>query len=546
MISSVALLLGGCVVATVGTVELWLLLQASQCVRTDYEKDLEELEEQLRRDLEQRAERGQVPDWIRYRAELDRLFEPLDERLRSLSSAALSAGLGGTILALIAHALVFLIIDGEFNTDPRQVIVGIGIGLFGSLAGVVCNLAIILGFLPQLEKRFVAASRPVIARLQEASDRHPATEAFVLTLKKEMEELRETLRGEVGEAFKQAIGQFPEILGQLRAQLASLAEVAENQGKNVEVMVTNVDNSSKLLKESSELLEPTIRPLAQVSQQLVALPRELSKVLTLQQQLWIDDLNHRHQERWDQLNNLVEVSKKHEGSVRVEVGEIRAAVEAIPKQLGDAVRGAADRFGDRFGLQAREHLNDYKSFLTEHEAKWRNKLGEVLPDLLKAAKEPIEANLIPRLEGVAETLEKNTQALADAGKDAASYHQAWKKTQEEALGSWIETSEKIESANRSLGDSEHQLRRTASILEGSAGDLERVAKVEEAFERNLRESLERVTSDYLGEVRGVLDELEQRRKKYDAILDNQSKLIVDLIGRAVERYPAPPSQGLEH
>jgi hypothetical protein len=182
-------------------------------------------------------------------------------------------------------------------------------------------------------------------------------------------------------------------------------------------------------------------------------------------------------------------------------------------------------------------LKDYQTFLEDHEEKWRTKIGDVLVDLLKEAKQPIENELIPKLEEVAETVQENTRALSDAGKDFTSYHREWKQTQDEALGSWIKTSEKIESAAQSLGGSEKQLLRAAAILESSAGELERIAQLEEAFEKNLRESLGRVTADYLGEVRSVLDEMEKRRQRYDTILERQTEIIVELINRAVERYP---------
>ena len=66
----------------------------------DYPR-MRELNARFADDLVGRARRGQGPDWLRYRAELDRLFEARDDRLRSFAAAALAAGLGATLIALV-------------------------------------------------------------------------------------------------------------------------------------------------------------------------------------------------------------------------------------------------------------------------------------------------------------------------------------------------------------------------------------------------------------------------------------------------------------
>jgi len=537
MISLTSIIIGVFIILLVGAVEFWLLSLARACVHRDQTERLSELEGQLLRDLEQRAERGLAPDWIRYRAELDRLFEPSDDRLRSLAAAALSTGLGGTILALILHALIFLFIDGGFNTSPYEVVVGIGIGLFGSFAGVACNLWIILLYLPQHEKLFEAATQPVLRRLREASDTHPATEAFVRTLREEMSELRNVLSNQVGQAFSNAIGQFPAILEGLKIQLKELSDVVESQGSNITKMTEQFEDSSRALEKSSERLEPAIKPLAGIAQDLVALPTELSKVLTRQQQVWIEDLDHRHGERWEQLNRLLEGAEKHERAMRAEVAEARRAVEAIPQQLGDAVQNAANTFGDRFGNQARDHLNEYKAFVLEHDEKWRTKIGDMLADLLAEAKHPIEFDLIPRVEAITAKIEEHTKTLASAGKDLAGYLESKHETQGEALESWIATSERIEKAAQAIAQTEEHLRSAATTLETSASDLGRITEIEESFEQNLTASLHQVTDRYLEHLQNVIGEMKQRQERYDAILESQTQVIVDLITRTVERYP---------
>src|SRR5215467_5956851 len=78
-----------------------ILSRAWRAARSDGCARLAELGEEFAADLIRRAGRGREPDWLRYRGELDRLFESRDEQLRSLAAAALAAGLGSTLVALM-------------------------------------------------------------------------------------------------------------------------------------------------------------------------------------------------------------------------------------------------------------------------------------------------------------------------------------------------------------------------------------------------------------------------------------------------------------
>ncbi len=523
------LMVGGSLVAAIVAVEAWLLGKAWRCVRRDLAGEIAEVEARLLLDIDHSARRGFAPDWGRYRDELDRLYEPLDERLKNLASAALASGLGGTILTLIAHALVFLPASGDFDVSPRQVILGIGVGLSGSFAGVVSNLIITLGYLPRLEERFEAATRPVWQRLRDASHRRPATEAFVETLQQEMVELRGVLGSEVGDAFKAAIGQFPDILGSLNSQLEELSRVVQAQGENVKDMITTVDESARNVKESSELLAPAIRPLVEFSEKLTALPGAISEVLIRQEKVWVEDLDQRHEERFQQLSSLVEDAGKQERAMKLEINDLVRVVDAIPEKLRESIERGAGTFSDRFQFLAGEHLEALKEFSARNEEEWHGKIARVVEDLLRSAQRPIEDNLVPRIEDLGDKLTTNAEMLSEAGKEFNRYHQAWLKSQDEQLASWVDAAIKIEGAATSLGESEGHLRRAAGALEGSAETLDGVTEIQGAFEEKLRASLAGVTESYIQEIHSVLGEMKKRSERYDAVLKDQSRVLIEAL-----------------
>jgi ABC-type transporter Mla subunit MlaD len=540
-------------------VQVLLFRSARRISSRDHEGELEGQDQRWMDDVVRRARRGSAPDWPWYRSEIDRLFEPVDDRLRVLGAAALATGLGGTIATLIAHLLDAALGSG---IDPATVIPGMGVALFGSLAGVVNHLIIALHLLPRAEARFQQSSEALVRRLREAEEEHPPAETLVQTFQDELSSLREVLGSQFASAFADAVPEFPRVVERL-------ADVVERQATTVDGAVDDLKASSKLVADSSQRLRPAAEKLAAASDDLVAMPERLSSVLSLTRQAWLEELRDDQKQATESLKELlVDLNRtwtNREQELLDRVDAIARASERLPGEFAKRLGEMADDLGTRFGQEARSYNRELTaeiarenekllSQVRDHERDWQNTLGDSVRQVLEQMATEIRSPLVAALESTSGELGAMAGKVGAVSGQLETAHETWRRSHEEALSGWREVSERVEGAARTLAGGEADLGRAVAALDAGAAHLERIAGLTGDFEEALKESLREVTSQHLeelrpvyGEVSRMVEELESTRGQFDGILGQQSDFIRGLIhqilaGRGLE---VPPGAEVE-
>jgi len=527
------------IATVVGVIQGGLFWYGRRTALKDHRVALQHREQSFVEDLSRRARRGSPPDWTWYRAEIDRLFEPVDDRLRTLAAAALATGLGGTIGALIVHLLGATLAGG---IDPHTIVPGMAVALFGSLAGVINHLAISLRLLPRAEAHFDQGSEQVILALRTAEEEHPPAESWSEKLQDEIGALREALGSQFASAFADAVPEFPRVV-------TRLAEAVERQATTVDGAVGDLRESSKLVASTSKRLRPAAEKLAAVSDDLVAMPDRLASVLSATRQHWLEEL-HDDQQRTnealrDLLTDLNQTWTNREQELLDGVGAITRASERLPDAFADRLRSMSDDLGTRFGQEARSYTrsladtvaSEHEKLLEQvrdHERDWTNALGNSVRQILDGMSSEVDERLAAKLEEVA-------GHLAEAASRFERAHEDWRRSHEEALAGWQEVATTVDGAAGTLAGGEASLERAVDALRESADHLDRIAQLSGEFESALQESLREVTGHHLdelkpvyGEVSRMVEELKSTRGQVDGVLGQQSEFIRGLIQQILQ------------
>lgn len=529
--------------------QILLFWRARRQVFKDHTEILESHEARFVEDIARRARRGSAPDWTWYRGEIDRLFEPVDDRLRVLAAAALAAGLGGTIGALIAHLVTGALQGG---VEAWSVIPGMGVALFGSLAGVMNHLLIALRMLPRAEARFGAASEQLLRRLRSAEEEHPPAETLVEAFREELSGVREALSTEFSSAFQTAIMGFPDVVEGLKTNMDRLAQAVEDQASHSKGAVEDLRKCSTLVSESSERVEPAAKQLANVSDQLVKLPDRLGQVLAGGRHHWIEEMHEEQRKSRDQISEILNAMQSRNRELDHKVGEIVQSVNALPKEFHQRLESMSESLGAAFARDARNANLDlaqridgaYRQHLEEvraHEQEWQNTLGHSVGKVLDEISSRLDSEVLQRLDGLADELGGASVQLFEVSERLREAHERWCRVHEDALDGWRRVGERVEGAAETLAAGETHLEQTVSALGESADHLDRIARLNEEFESALQESLKQVTGRHLeelqpvyGEVSRMVEELQATRSKFDGILGRQSEFIRGLIAQIVD------------
>ncbi|HVT14658.1 MAG TPA: hypothetical protein VHQ90_00565 [Thermoanaerobaculia bacterium] len=514
-------------------------------------------------DIQECARRGQGPDWPRYRAELDRLFEAHDDRLRSLAAAALAIGLGGTLLALLVTLVGQAAQRGEMNLDPMAVLTGTGVCLIGSLLGVIVNLRIVLGLLPRAQRRFTDLADPVLQGLERIAEQHRPQEALTEALRQELGAIRQSFSTEFSSAFSTAITGFPEVVERLAWQLELLVKVVEAQGRGIDSAVRDLSACSLAVASSSQELQPTARKLADASALLVDLPSRLREVIDSSRETWLASLREQQEESVRQLVSLQreaeEASRTRERQMlaavrelQASVSEVRAAVGQIPGQLTTEVGAMAGRLGREFGNEARVHTQDLVNHLAgeyqrllerveEHEKRMRNDIGSAVEELLAKVANRVDEGIVAHLQAAGEELRKLAATLPGAAQRLETAQTEWVEAQRDMLAGWNLVNERTNEAARKLAAADGKLGAGVEALAASALHLERIAHADGEFESSLRTALREVTASHLAELKpfyedlmGMAHELNDGRARLDTILDRQSAFVEQCIAHLMK------------
>jgi hypothetical protein len=538
------------VLLAVAAIQAVLLRKAHELSRQDDRASLRELAEPFAADVRARAKRGQSPDWLRYQAETDRLFEFRDDRLRSLAAAALAVGLGGTLFALF----VSILLGHGTGFEPAALIQSMGVSLLGSLTGVVVNLLIVLVYLPAAERRFATGAKSFFKELAAEADQHPPQEAFTQTLREELSLIRESLNTEFASAFSTAITGFPRVVAALGFHIEKLSSVVEKQGQGIGDAVGEIVRCAAVVTDSGSRLQPAAEKLAEATDLLVRMPQELAAVVDETRNQWLTGIREQHEEH---VRQLLELQRQVEDTARererqvltvtrelqAAVAEVRDAVSQIPDHLAAEVARASGRLGIEFGREARDHTNElanrlgreYEALLgriEKHEQESRNNTGLIVQELLDRVSGLVEERMVGHLQKVAGELGEAVRLLPEATHALAEVHARLSRSQSESLESWTVVSQRTGDAAQKLVDADGHLYVAVEALAESASHLGKVAALTDGFEGSLLKSHQEAVGQYMAGLDSLREQLIDLLRKVndgharsDKVLENQSELI---------------------
>jgi hypothetical protein len=538
------------VLLAVAAIQAALVRKARELSRQDDRTSLAELAEPFAADVRARAKRGQSPDWLRYQAETDRLFEFRDDRLRSLAAAALAVGLGGTLFALFVS-----ILSGQgTGFEPATLVQSMGVSLLGSLTGVIVNLLIVLFYLPAAERRFATSVKGFFKELAAEADQHPPQEAFTQTLREELSLIRQSLNTEFASAFSTAITGFPSVVADLGVHIEKLSSVVEKQGQGIGDAVGEIVRCAAVVTDSGSRLQPAAEKLAEASELLVRMPQELAAVVDETRNQWLTGIRKQHEEHVKQLLDLhkqvEDTGRERERQVlmvtrelQAAVAEVRDAVSQIPDHLAAEVAKISGRLGIEFGREARDHTNElaerlgreYEALLgrvEKHEQESRNNIGLIVQELLDRVSSLVEERMVENLQKVAKDLDATVRLLPEAARGLAEAHVELSRTQAESLESWKMVSQRTGDAAQKLVDADGHLHVAVEALAAGADHLEKIAALTGGFEGSLLKSNQETVGQYmtgLDSLREQLIDLLQKvndgHLRSDRFLESQSEFI---------------------
>lgn len=455
----------------------------SHLLRRRAGSELQDLLTQFTADIMTRSVRGLDPDWVRYSEESDRQHEDSCERIRNYATTALATGIGGTMLMLMLHLWTTA---GSTDAVP-SLLHEMGLALVASLLGVVCNLAILLFILPGASDQFRVERQRVntaLLRISEANQPRTPTMNLNDTVSEKLEGFlenaadnfpgvitgfRESVEslGIVASEFKSSAVQiesttaaisssmsgldaFPTNLGQIltRTRRKWSSDLREQQGQYVETFRQVLDEQARTVRETlAELREWQANRgeaeskwreerSAEENRHRSALVELLNNataeqgaavgraVTTLEE--W-QARRTEADERWLEMQASDRATQnRFLRQVENATGDVARTVKDLPQAFSDRIVGASDTLGRRFGLEARQQVEDVtvamqkgnqelRDHLEGHIRQLVNKMGDIVQQGLKPTEEEIAR--IGRNLGVAsEDLRVSIKEFADHGQ----------------------------------------------------------------------------------------------------------------------------------
>ena len=445
--------------------------------------ELQDLLPQFTADVMARSGRGVDPDWVRYTEESDRQHEDTCERIRNYATTALATGIGGTMFMLTLH----LWTTAE-STDSVPALLGeMGLALVASLLGVVCNLAILLFILPGASDQFREERKRVntaLLRISEAN--RPRTSAT--SLNEAISEKLETFLENTASNFPEVITGFRESVESLgsvafdfktsakKIELSTAALSSSMSG--LDVFPTNlgeeltrareewtsdirereehyVDAFRKVLDEQAKIVGETLTKVQEWQanraeaeskwreQRSVEANRHRSALVELFNKATaaqgavvgralttLDEWQAKRteaDERWLEMQASDRAThSRFLRQVENATGDVARTVERLPQAFSDRIVVASDTLGKRFGLEARQQVQDVtaamqkgnqelRDHLEGHVRQLVNKMGDIVQQGLKPTEEEI-ARIGGNLRAAGEDLRRSIQQFADHGQ----------------------------------------------------------------------------------------------------------------------------------
>ena len=455
----------------------------SHTLRRRSGSELQDLLTQFTADIMTRSGRGLDPDWVRYSEESDRQHEDTCERIRNYATTALATGIGGTMFMLTLH----LWTTAESTAAVPSLLQEMGLALVASLLGVVCNLAILLFILPGASDQFReerqrvntalhkiteanqprtpaknlndAVSEKLEKFLENTADNFPGVitgfresveslggvasdfrtgaeqiesstaalsssmsglDAFPTNLREELTRARQEWTGDLRERQEQYVDAFRKVLDEQASTVReTLAELREWQGNKAEAESKwREERSVEENRHRNALVELLNKATAE---QGAVVGRTLATLEGWQAKRTEAD------ERWLEMQASDRAThSRFLRQVENATGDVARTVKDLPQAFSDRIVGASDTLGKRFGLEARQQVEDVtvamqkgnqelRDHLEGHVRQLVNKMGDIVQQGLKPTREEIAR--IGRNLGVAgEDLRRSIKEFADHGQ----------------------------------------------------------------------------------------------------------------------------------
>lgn len=300
--------------------------------------ELRDLLHEFTVDIQDRAKRGQDPDWLRYSEESDREHEYKCESFRNYATTALATGIGGTMFLLF----IYLMTAPESGDTIQPLLSAMGLALVASGLGVATNLGILIGLLPRANKRFNSKRKAFLEKLHGICRQNPPTQ------------VGDTVSEGLERVVASAAASFPEVFKTFRESVLSLGEVAG------------------VFSDSTKKMEAATAVLSVSVNELNILPGNLGKQLSEVRQAWTRDVK-KNQELY--LAKFGEVLDGQNEAVQKTLSELKtwqaARMQAEARWHAERTEAEASWLADR-----REAEASWQGDRTEAEVRWRAQRDE--------------------------------------------------------------------------------------------------------------------------------------------------------------------------
>ena len=453
-----------------GVVGILLTYYLIQCfrLRSDAGNDLTALGRLFTNDIEDRAVRGQNPDWKRYSDEGDRQHEVMSEAMRNYATTALATGVGGTMAMLFLHFSAGS--SGSTDTRLAELFDAMSFALLASGFGVTSNLIILLFVLPSADIRFERMRAEFVRDLHHISVEHPP-ENITARLT--------TILGERLDAALRATAQdSSDAIRTLHHSVASLSSVAttfqdgtstlSSAGSSISDSVTKLEALTiGLCKETMSVHKAWMAGLDtwQTKFHVVAsgisesvgrlgnLPVEFGTELSKVREGWASDIAEAQTAQVVELKNMIDA---HASDVRQMLGVLEAwnsnlasadeqrqaqrvdeqiaheralryltdstsdivdAVRELPTNFERGIQNSSQMLGKEFGIQAHQQVADLNTALRQHGRDLDETLGKHVGRMTDEMANMVYQGLKPTLEPTLEAIARIGDNLETLGKD---------------------------------------------------------------------------------------------------------------------------------
>lgn len=470
-----------------------------------------------RRDLGERAARGEAPDWLRYLDDADRVvLEPRD-RARNYATAALAGGVGGTMLTLLTEVFSnpdlrsAIAVGANGDADFERLPLLVGLALVVSVAGVVNHLALLLGLIPKLENRVQGAMDEFRAELQKVSIDSPPHETFV-----------DSVRSELATAFSDALQRLPEAFADFGRNVSGLRE------------------SGVALATASAQIGPIAASLTGAAEEFRAMPAELDKVLRETREAWREEIRADQQQFLEEVKEVLvqqkELLERTQRNLETWETNRQKAQLDLDLQIGNLaadVSGAVDRLPGVFSEHAEKAAAVMGKSLEQQVANLVAELGQQVGVGNEKLRGHFEDNVKELngtfLNGTREVVRKAVGDVYehDLFKTLVEIGNGLKKATEDLPG-------QAESFSESLAVADEKLRSALDGIVEAGAHLQQVAAATEGFERGLQAATVKSFAPLQEELTGFAADLRNTHRQMNdhtaglvAFIDN----LINRIGR---------------